>query len=54
MDGTVVEQLTGIDYVRAANTHAKEIERVERTAEGRRSGRSGTISRCRCSARARR
>ncbi len=36
MDGTVVEQLTGIDYVRAANTHAREIGRVDRTAEDRR------------------
>jgi len=36
MDGTVVEQLTGIDYVRAANTHRQEIYRVERTAEDRR------------------
>src|SRR5207248_1833692 len=37
MDGTVVEQLTGIDYVRAANTHRKEIRRVARTAERQRS-----------------
>ncbi len=37
MDGTVVELLTGIDYVRAANTHSQEIGRVERTAERRRS-----------------
>ena len=36
MDGTVVEQLTGIDYVRAANTHRQEVGRVERTAEARR------------------
>ena len=36
MDGTVVEQLTGIDYVRAANTHRQEVRRVEATAERRR------------------
>jgi ATP-binding cassette subfamily B protein len=36
MDGTVVEQLTGIDYVRAANTHRQEIRRVARTAERQR------------------
>ncbi len=37
MDGTVVEQLTGIDYVRAAHTHGQEIRRVELAAERRRS-----------------
>jgi ATP-binding cassette subfamily B protein len=37
MDGTVVEQLAGIDYVRAANTHRQELQRVERAAERRRS-----------------
>ena len=37
MDGTVVEQLSGIDYVRAANTHRREIRRVARTAERQRS-----------------
>ena len=36
MDGTVVEQLGGIDYVRAANTHRQEVRRVERVAERRR------------------
>ncbi|WP_237722458.1 ABC transporter ATP-binding protein [Singulisphaera acidiphila] len=36
MDGTVVEQLSGIDYIRAANTHRQEVLRVERTAERRR------------------
>jgi ATP-binding cassette, subfamily B, bacterial len=36
MDGTVVEQLTGIDYVRAANTHRQELRRVARTAERKR------------------
>lgn len=36
MDGTVVEQLTGIDYVRAAHTHVQEVARVERAAERRR------------------
>ena len=37
MDGTVVEQLTGLDYVRAANTHEQEVHRVEAAAERRRS-----------------
>ncbi|WP_435007858.1 ABC transporter ATP-binding protein [Tundrisphaera lichenicola] len=37
MDGTVVEQLGGIDYVRAAHTHTQEIRRVEHAAERRRS-----------------
>lgn len=36
MDGTVVEQLTGLDYVRAANTHEQEVHRVEAAAERRR------------------
>jgi ATP-binding cassette, subfamily B, bacterial len=36
MDGTVVEQLGGIDYVRAANTHKQEVRRVARVAERRR------------------
>ena len=36
MDGTVVEQLAGIDYVRAAHTHPQEIRRVEKAAERRR------------------
>jgi ATP-binding cassette, subfamily B, bacterial len=36
MDGTVVEQLGGIDYIRAANTDRQEVERVERVAEYRR------------------
>ena len=38
MDGTVVEQLSGIDYVRAANTHGQEVRRVDVAAERRRSG----------------
>jgi ATP-binding cassette subfamily B protein len=37
MDGTVVELLSGIDYVRAANSHRREIGRVGRTAERQRS-----------------
>ncbi len=37
MDGTVVELLSGIDYVRAANTDRREIRRVARTAEHQRS-----------------
>jgi ATP-binding cassette, subfamily B, bacterial len=36
MDGTVIEQLGGMDYIRAANTHRREIGRVERVAEDRR------------------
>jgi ATP-binding cassette subfamily B protein len=36
MDGTVVELLGGIDYVRAANTHRQEIRRVAKTAERQR------------------
>jgi ATP-binding cassette subfamily B protein len=36
LDGTVVEQLTGLDYVRVANTHAQELRRVARAAEFRR------------------
>ena len=30
-----VEQLAGIDYVRAAHTHRREVRRVERVAERR-------------------
>ena len=37
MDGTVVELLSGIDYVRAANTHRQELRRVAKTAERQRS-----------------
>ena len=37
MDGTVVEQLAGIDYVRAADSHRQEVVRIERAAERRRS-----------------
>jgi ATP-binding cassette subfamily B protein len=36
MDGTVVEQLGGIDYIRAANTHYQEVKRISRAAERRR------------------
>jgi ATP-binding cassette subfamily B protein len=36
MDGTVIEQLGGMDYIRAADTHRREIERVEAVAERRR------------------
>jgi ATP-binding cassette subfamily B protein len=36
LDGTVVEQLSGIDYVRVANTHEHEVRRVEHAAEKRR------------------
>ena len=36
MDGTIVEQLSGLDYVRASNTHEQEVRRVEKTAERRR------------------
>jgi ATP-binding cassette subfamily B protein len=37
MDGTVVEQLGGIDYIRAAHTHKHEVRRVAGAAERRRS-----------------
>lgn len=36
MDGTVVEQLSGIDYVRVANTHEQEVRRVAKAADRRR------------------
>jgi ATP-binding cassette subfamily B protein len=36
MDGTVVEQLAGLDYVRASNSLKHEVKRVARTAERRR------------------
>lgn len=36
MDGTVVEQLGGLDYVRAANTATQEVRRVAHAAEVRR------------------
>jgi ATP-binding cassette, subfamily B, bacterial len=36
LDGTVVEQLTGLDYVRVANTHTHELRRVAKAAEFRR------------------
>ncbi|HEX8200078.1 MAG TPA: ABC transporter ATP-binding protein [Isosphaeraceae bacterium] len=36
MDGTVVEQLSGLDYIRVANTHAQEVRRVAAAAEQRR------------------
>lgn len=37
LDGTMVEQLSGIEYVRAANTHRLEAGRIEAAAEARRS-----------------
>jgi len=37
MDGTIVEQLGGLDYIRVAHTHGLEIRRVEDAAERRRS-----------------
>lgn len=33
LDGTLVEQLTGIDYIRAANTHTLESRRIARSVE---------------------
>jgi ATP-binding cassette subfamily B protein len=33
MDGTVVEQLNGIEYIRTADTHLREVDRVARAAE---------------------
>jgi ATP-binding cassette subfamily B protein len=41
LDGTVVEQLSGIDYVRVANTHQHEVRKVARAAEKRRSREMG-------------
>jgi ATP-binding cassette, subfamily B, bacterial len=35
LDGTVVEQLGGIEYIRAANTHELELERVSTVAADR-------------------
>lgn len=37
MDGTVIEQLGGLDYIRAADTHRQEVERVAGAAEHKRS-----------------
>ena len=37
MDGTIVEQLEGIDYIRTSNTYRQETQRVARTAETLRS-----------------
>jgi len=37
MDGTVVELLSGLDYVRVANAHAHELKRVAKAAEQKRS-----------------
>jgi ATP-binding cassette subfamily B protein len=37
MDGTVVELLGGLDYVRVANAHAHEVRRVAKAAEQKRS-----------------
>ena len=36
LDGTVVEQLGGLEYIRAANTYPLEVARVESAAESRR------------------
>ncbi len=36
LDGTVVEQLGGLEYIRAANTYPTEVERIETAAEARR------------------
>ncbi|MFL5329961.1 MAG: ABC transporter ATP-binding protein [Gemmataceae bacterium] len=38
LDGTIVEQIGGIEYVRAANTIDREVGRVEVAAEHRRAG----------------
>ncbi|MDT4897588.1 MAG: ATP-binding cassette, subfamily bacterial [Acidobacteriota bacterium] len=35
LDGTVVEQLGGLEYIRAANTYPSEVARVESAAESR-------------------
>ena len=36
LDGTMVEQLSGLEYIRAANTHRQEVQRVENSADARR------------------
>jgi ATP-binding cassette subfamily B protein len=36
LDGTVVEQLGGLEYIRAANTYSTEVARIETAAEARR------------------
>jgi ATP-binding cassette subfamily B protein len=36
LDGTMVEQLGGLEYIRAANTYRHEVLRVEKAAEARR------------------
>lgn len=36
LDGTVVEQLGGLEYIRAANTYPVEVTRVEHAADSRR------------------
>ncbi len=38
LDGTVVEQLGGLEYIRAANTYPLEVARVESAAESRSAG----------------
>src|SRR4029077_621520 len=35
LDGTVVEQLGGLEYIRAANTYSAEVARVEQAASSR-------------------
>ncbi len=37
LDGTLVEQLGGLEYIRAANTYRQEMGRVEKASETRRS-----------------
>jgi ATP-binding cassette subfamily B protein len=37
LDGTVVEQLGGLEYIRAANTYPTEVARIDTAAEARRS-----------------
>ena len=54
MDGTVVELLSGIDYVRAANTDRQEVRRVRERLSGSGPGKSATILKCRFSVAARR
>jgi ATP-binding cassette subfamily B protein len=36
IDGAVVEHMSGLEYVRAANTHTQEVRRLARTCERRR------------------
>ncbi len=46
IDGAVVENMSGLEYVRAANTYGLEVHRLKRTCERRRARRSATTFKC--------